>query len=116
MVRANFNLLAQSFRDVLQRSLLSISAKVSQASEWAGKIDVHLYVSEGQTCIDFHDNGAGLAGPESGIETAVTTPLTPYVDVGLTVAKQIIFDHLGDLQIVHSDGTKDFVRIKLANS
>jgi len=71
---------------------------------------VHLYVSEGQIYIDFHDNGAGLAGP------TVTAPLTPYVDIDLTVAKQIIFDHAGELEILRSHDAGEFVRIRLGES
>ncbi len=120
-LRGQFNALAQTLRNFLQNAQEAVAERLRTGDRAPGEIRVRLYPEKStahgeEIVVEIKDNGAGI-DPLIGdqIYDPMYTTKDPNFNpgLGLTVAKQIIADHGGRLEIASTKGVGTTAKISL---
>ncbi|MES2855592.1 MAG: ATP-binding protein [Bdellovibrionota bacterium] len=107
-VRGEFNSLAQAIRNFLQNAQEAINERIKKGVKTPGEIRLRIpAVQHDQIQIEITDNGLGFDEPEQDQifePTYTTKDAHIHPGLGLTVARQIVRDHGGSLEIRSTKG------------
>ena len=101
-IEGQFNYLSQAFQNILQNSVESIMARLSQDPHYDGQIRIELKPRNNQYLLTISDNGIGMS---ESVKTKAFNPLfstkpnPPHAGLGLTVSYQIVEEHKGSLEL-----------------
>jgi signal transduction histidine kinase len=120
-LRGQFNALAQTLRNFLQNAQEAVAERLRSGDRAPGEIRVRLYPEKSnahgeEIVVEIKDNGAGidpLIGDQIYDPMYTTKDPNSNPGLGLTVAKQIIADHGGRLEIASTKGVGTTAKISL---